>query len=121
MTKYSEFVKQWAKDNNLTYGCAISNPQLKTDYANFKKTGEFDIIPKKRAKNKEFSIVPVARARPKVASKSKEDILNMIRVKMQKLKEKPRGSWSANNKKKYDKLDEELFNIHMAGKKYRDA
>jgi len=32
-----DFVKTWAKKYNLSYGCALSNPQLKTDYKKFKE------------------------------------------------------------------------------------
>ena len=28
-----EHIKKWAKDNNSTYGCALSNPRCKEEYA----------------------------------------------------------------------------------------
>tara|TARA_R110000868_G_C10814139_1_gene758089 strand:+ start:685 stop:1173 length:489 start_codon:yes stop_codon:yes gene_type:complete len=37
MTRYSEFVKKWANDNNTTYGCATSNPDLKRAWKEFNK------------------------------------------------------------------------------------
>lgn len=30
--KWVEFIKSWAKKNNKSYGCALSDPQLKIDY-----------------------------------------------------------------------------------------
>jgi hypothetical protein len=31
-SKWIEFVKEWSKDNNLTYGCAMSKPECKNAY-----------------------------------------------------------------------------------------
>jgi hypothetical protein len=31
-SKWIEFVKKWAKDNNITYGCAMSKPECKNAY-----------------------------------------------------------------------------------------
>lgn len=45
MTVYSDFVKTWASDHNLSYGCAVSQPQIKSDYLKFKAGepyGEFE-------------------------------------------------------------------------------
>jgi len=36
MTAYTEFVKEWAKRNGVTYMCAIGKPELKTEYKNSK-------------------------------------------------------------------------------------
>jgi hypothetical protein len=30
--KWVEFVKKWSKKKGMTYGCALSQPQLKIDY-----------------------------------------------------------------------------------------
>lgn len=30
--KWVDYVKRWAKKNNMSYGCALSDPQLKIDY-----------------------------------------------------------------------------------------
>ena len=37
MTIWTDFVKDWAAKNNMTYGCAISKPQIKIDYKRFKE------------------------------------------------------------------------------------
>ncbi len=34
-----EHIKKWSKDNNMSYGCALSNPKCKEDYAKMKKGG----------------------------------------------------------------------------------
>jgi len=102
MTKYSEFVKNWASNKNISYGCAITMPGLKKDYEHFKKTGEFDIVPKPpkefsivpkpRAKKvkveKEFEIIPVKKAKPKSNVDLKESKKNKILNEIKKLKEK---------------------------------
>jgi hypothetical protein len=36
MTAYTEFVKEWAKRNGVSYMCAIGKPGLKTEYNNSK-------------------------------------------------------------------------------------
>jgi len=36
MTAYTEFVKEWAKRNGVSYMCAIGKPGLKTEYQNSK-------------------------------------------------------------------------------------
>ena len=61
--QYVEFVKQWSKDNNVSYMCSIGNPKLKSDYAKFKageSYGEIDFqpAPKKKAESKMFEITP---------------------------------------------------------------
>jgi hypothetical protein len=30
--RWIEFVKKWSKKKGMTYGCALSQPQLKIDY-----------------------------------------------------------------------------------------
>jgi len=35
--KWIEHIKKWAKDNNSTYGCALSNPKCKEDYKKSKE------------------------------------------------------------------------------------
>jgi hypothetical protein len=45
MTVYSDFVKQWASDHGLSYGCAVSTAQIKIDFKKFKAGqpyGEFE-------------------------------------------------------------------------------
>lgn len=51
MSRWIEFVKQWAKDNNTTYGCAMSDPKLKEAY--YKKHPKQSKEQKKEQKNKE--------------------------------------------------------------------
>ena len=65
MTKYSEFVKSWASEHNLTYGCAVSKPEIKRDYALFKK-GEYEI-----------SITPAPKAKAKRPKKQAKECLGM--------------------------------------------
>lgn len=31
--KWVDFIKSWAADNKMTYGCAMSDPKMKADYA----------------------------------------------------------------------------------------
>lgn len=38
--RWVNFVKRWSKDHGLSYGCAMSNPKLKSDYDKFIATGE---------------------------------------------------------------------------------
>ena len=65
MTIYSEFVKSWASEHNLTYGCAVSKPEIKRDYALF-KTGEYEI-----------SITPAPKAKAKRPKKQAKECLGM--------------------------------------------
>ena len=60
--QYVEFVRQWAKDNGLTYMCAIGNPKLKADYLKFKAGepyGEFELNVNARKKPKKKKVEPV--------------------------------------------------------------
>jgi len=60
--KYVEFVREWSKDNNLTYMCAIGNPNLKADYLKFKAGepyGEFELNVNARKKPKKKKVEPV--------------------------------------------------------------
>lgn len=64
MTVYSDFVKQWASDNGVSYGCAVSMPQIKLDFIKFKAGEyEFEITPapkkksRKREANERFSMM----------------------------------------------------------------
>ena len=42
-----EHIKKFAKDNNITYGCALSDPRCKADYAKSKvKKGSSDVLKK---------------------------------------------------------------------------
>lgn len=53
--QYVEFVKQWSKDNGLSYMCSIGDPRLKADYLNFKAGEpygkEIDFQPKSKKKS----------------------------------------------------------------------
>jgi len=54
--QYVEFVREWSKNNNLTYMCSIGNPNLKADYLKFKSGepyGEIDFQPKPKKKKVE--------------------------------------------------------------------
>jgi hypothetical protein len=42
MTNWTDFIKEWAAKHNLSYGCAMSDPALRTAY--YKK------FPKKESK-----------------------------------------------------------------------
>mgnify|MGYP003651441361 CR=1 FL=1 len=64
MTVYSDFIKQWSKDNGLSYMCSIGDPRLKADYLKFKAGEyEFEITPapkkksRKREANERFSMM----------------------------------------------------------------
>jgi hypothetical protein len=111
MTKYSEFVKNWAENKGISYGCAVSMPGLKKDYDHFKKTGEFDIVPKPP---KEFSIVPKARAKKSKVEKEFE-ITPIKRVK----KAKPKSNVDLKEAKKnkilneIKKLKEKMANVKI--------
>ena len=51
--KWIEFVKEWAKMNEKSYGCAISDPDCKQAYNDFKESEKpFEITPVKRKKTK---------------------------------------------------------------------
>ena len=41
--EYVNFVKQWSRDNNLSYMCAVTDPRLKSDYLKYKKGEEIDL------------------------------------------------------------------------------
>jgi hypothetical protein len=64
VNQYVEFVRQWAKDNGLTYMCSIGNPNLKADYLKFKSGNsygeemDFQPKPKKKKVEQEFEITP---------------------------------------------------------------
>ena len=32
MTRWTDHVKQYAKENNISYGCALSDPKMKEKY-----------------------------------------------------------------------------------------
>jgi len=36
MTIWTDYVREWASKKNLSYGCAISKPEIKIDYKRFK-------------------------------------------------------------------------------------
>ena len=44
--KWIEHIKKWAKDNNSTYGCALSNPKCKEDYKKSKEEPKQEWKPK---------------------------------------------------------------------------
>jgi len=53
------FVKDWSKKNNMSYGCALSDPKLKIDYRNLyptkpqEKTNEYINIEKMRMEDRD--------------------------------------------------------------------
>ena len=61
--KWVAHVKQWAKKNNTTYGCAISDPNCAKDYKGGKPSGgvrkTLDLVPlgelMKKRKEKEMN------------------------------------------------------------------
>lgn len=50
-SKWIEFIKQWAKDNNTTYGCAMSQPECKNDYHKKYNTPKYQKYMKKNLVN----------------------------------------------------------------------
>lgn len=42
MTVWTEYVKRWAKANNTSYGCAVSNKECRAGYALHKKRNPAD-------------------------------------------------------------------------------
>jgi len=66
--KWIEHIKKWAKDNGMTYSCALSNPKCKDDY--------YLVNEKKEDKNKKLKIqVQIAGLIGK-ESKLKRDLKN---------------------------------------------
>ena len=41
--EYVNFVKEWSRDNNLSYMCAVTDPRLKSDYLKYKKGEEIEV------------------------------------------------------------------------------
>jgi hypothetical protein len=86
-SKWIEHIRDFAKRNNLTYGCALSDPKCSEEYRNkFQKPVEEEIIPVKR-KKETIEIIPVKRKKSK-----KEELFpleeEIIPVKRKKIKKK---------------------------------
>jgi len=90
MSKWVEHIKDFAKRNNLTYGCALSDPKCSEEYrVKFPKPDKkgkttsleeetIEIIPVKR-KKETIEIIPVKR---------KKETIEIIPVKRKKVKKK---------------------------------
>ena len=81
VNQWVEYVRKWSKDNNMTYMCAVSNPQLRADY--------YKAYPKtkrSKSKTKETPFIPLeeefpsTEATPKNITIKKTD-KNAVRVK----------------------------------------
>lgn len=48
MTRWTDFIRQWASDHNITYGCALSQPEMKDAY--------WEKYPKKMTKKEQAKI-----------------------------------------------------------------
>lgn len=51
MTKWTEFIKEYAKKNNISYGCAMSDPKMKEAY--YKKHPKLSSEDKKKKKKED--------------------------------------------------------------------
>jgi hypothetical protein len=83
MTNWTEFVKKFAKDNNTTYGCALSNPDCSAEYR--QKYG----VKKPLGKNKEKQLmgtedVNVASSRPPKKTPERKQQLSAVKQKLNK-------------------------------------
>lgn len=101
MSKWIDFVRQWAKENNTTYGCALSDPKMKEEY--YKKNPVLSKEEKKAKKQAEeeardlrnfkssSNILKNKFLKPYLANKNdpylKEDLINKYRKFSQRLKD----------------------------------
>mgnify|MGYP003121569642 CR=1 FL=1 len=54
MTRWTDFVKEYAKKNNITYGCALTNPEMKEQYyKKFPKKSKEEDKKQKKAEEEE--------------------------------------------------------------------
>jgi hypothetical protein len=58
---WTEFVKKWASDNKMSYGCALSDQKMKEAYQKNKSQGSkitVKRIPKPKDKSEEPIVIP---------------------------------------------------------------
>jgi len=69
--RWIEFVKEFAAKNNITYGCALTKPELKTEYrSKYPKDNKVEKEPVKVVEEKEEIVIePVKKKRVKKAKK----------------------------------------------------
>jgi hypothetical protein len=54
MTRWTDFVKEYSNKNNITYGCALSNPEMREQYyKKFPKQSKETIRKQKKAEEEE--------------------------------------------------------------------
>ena len=53
MTIWTDYVREWAAKKNLSYGCAISKPEIKLDYKRFKEQNKPPTKKQGKAESKE--------------------------------------------------------------------
>ena len=87
-----EHVKEWSKENNLSYGCAISKPECKEAYQKKKNKTNLEIAKKPASIRQAFpksKTTAVSKEAPKVSNKkvSKAQIDKMAKD-MEDLREK---------------------------------
>lgn len=73
-----EHVRKYARDNNISYGCAVSNPECKASYAKASpkpKTSKPDKPEKPMTKHYRKKVTPEQRERAKIV---KQRILDRI-------------------------------------------
>mgnify|MGYP003137953608 CR=1 FL=1 len=62
MTRWTDFVKEYAQKNNISYGCALSDPEMKKQYyEKFPKKSKEQIRKEKKAEEDEREKVMVKR------------------------------------------------------------
>lgn len=72
------FVKKWASDNNMSYGCALSDQKMKEAYQKSKsQVSKVKRIPKPKDKSEEPIVIP-----PEKVSKVKSEGFNKTIKKM---------------------------------------
>ena len=70
-SRWIEFVREWAKKNNMTYSCALSQPQCSQEYR--AKYGDRKKLPAKKEKEL-MGAEDINRAKPKKPKKPKKKI-----------------------------------------------
>ena len=82
VNRWVEFIRKWSKDNDVSYGCALTMPQLKTDYY---KEFPKKLTKKQRKEMKDTPFEALEEALPSTEAKSKNITIKkdskVVRVK----------------------------------------
>jgi len=100
MTIWTDYVREWAAKKNLSYGCAISKPEIKIDYKRFKEQNKPPTKKQGKAESKErgsmgandVNVYPQEYITPAPKKSKREKENEIIKKKLAEIVDKLSGS-----------------------------